>query len=170
MVISCILTQLVVFWFSSVSWLIFHYPLLMIFHWFTVCFVYHYDMNFYFFIILILYCSIMIVIVGDIVLFIKEFSKFRFLGVVNWEESIKTLTIGACYTKRKNTLNLVSSVQVQILVRALRVLDILIIVIIVITAAALIYIFWPLIIAIIIMAVGYFIYRWYMKRKRLNSD
>ena len=80
------------------------------------------------------------------------------------------MTIGACYTKRKNTLNLISNVQVQILVRALRVLDILIIVIIVITAAALIYIFWPLIIAIIIMAVGYFIYRWYMKRKRLNSD
>jgi hypothetical protein len=63
-------------------------------------------------------------------------------------------------------LNLISSDQVQILVRALRVLDILVIVIIVITAAALIYIFWPLIVAIIIMAAGYFIYRWYMKRKR----
>jgi hypothetical protein len=63
-------------------------------------------------------------------------------------------------------LNLISSVQEQILVRALRVLDILVIVIIVITAAALIYIFWPLIVAIIIMAAGYFIYRWYMKRKR----
>jgi hypothetical protein len=63
-------------------------------------------------------------------------------------------------------LNLISSVQEQILVRALRVLDILVIVIIVITAAALIYIFWPLIVAIIIMAAGYFLYRWYMKRKR----
>lgn len=63
-------------------------------------------------------------------------------------------------------LNLTSSVQVRILVRALRVLDILVIVIIVITAAALIYIFWPLIVAIMIMAAGYFIYRWYMKRKR----
>jgi predicted PurR-regulated permease PerM len=63
-------------------------------------------------------------------------------------------------------LNLISSVQEQILVRALRVLDILVIVIIVITAAALIYIFWPLIVAIIIMAAGYFIYRWYMKRNR----
>jgi predicted PurR-regulated permease PerM len=67
-------------------------------------------------------------------------------------------------------LNLICSVQVQILVRPLRVLDILIIVIIVITAAALIYIFWPLIVAIIIMAVGYFIYRWYRKRKRFDSD
>ena len=26
--------------------------------------------------------------------------------------------------------------------------------------------FWPLIVAIIIMAAGYFMYRWYMKRKR----
>ena len=67
-------------------------------------------------------------------------------------------------------LNLISSVQVQILVRALRVLDILVIVIIVIIAAALIYIFWPLIVAIIIMAAGYFTYRWYMKRKRWNND
>lgn len=66
-------------------------------------------------------------------------------------------------------LNIISSIQVQILVRALRalrVLDILVIVIIVIIAAALIYIFWPLIVAIIIMAAGYFMYRWYMKRKR----
>ncbi len=63
-------------------------------------------------------------------------------------------------------LNLISSVQEQILVRALRVLDILVIVIIFITAAALIYIFWPIIVAIIIMAAGYFLYRWYMKRKR----
>jgi hypothetical protein len=63
-------------------------------------------------------------------------------------------------------LNIISSIQVQILVRALKVLDILVIVIIVIIAAALIYIFWPLIVVIIIMAAGYFIYRWYMKRKR----
>lgn len=52
--------------------------------------------------------------------------------------------------------------------RALKVLDILVIVILVVIAAALIYLFWPLIIAIIVMAVGYFIYRWYMKRKRLR--
>jgi Flp pilus assembly protein TadB len=67
-------------------------------------------------------------------------------------------------------LNIISSIQVQILVRALRVLDILVIVIIVIIAAALIYIFWPLIVAIIIMAAGYFIYRWYMKQKRWNNN
>ena len=67
-------------------------------------------------------------------------------------------------------LNIISSTQVQILVRALRALDILVIVIIVIIAAALIYIFWPLIVAIIIMAAGYIIYRWYMKRKRWNND
>jgi hypothetical protein len=54
------------------------------------------------------------------------------------------------------------------MVRALRILDILVIVILVLIAAALIYIFWPLIVAIIIMAVGYFTYRWYMRRKRLG--
>jgi uncharacterized protein YqgC (DUF456 family) len=54
------------------------------------------------------------------------------------------------------------------MVRALRVLDILVIVILVLIAAALVYIFWPLIIALIIMAIGYFTYRWYMKRKRLG--
>lgn len=54
------------------------------------------------------------------------------------------------------------------MVRVLRVLDVLVIVILVIIAAALIYVFWPLIIAIIIMAVGYFMYRLYMKRKRLR--
>lgn len=48
------------------------------------------------------------------------------------------------------------------------VLDVLVIVILVIVAAALIYVFWPLIIAIIIMAVGYLMYRLYMKRKRLR--
>ena len=61
-------------------------------------------MNFYFFIILILDCSIVIIIVGDIVLLIayNRDSMFRFLGVVN-EKSLKTLTFDACYTKRKNT-------------------------------------------------------------------
>ena len=51
---------------------------------------------------------------------------------------------------------------------SVRVLDILVIVILVLIAAALVYIFWPLIIALIIMAIGYFTYRWYMKRKRLG--
>jgi predicted PurR-regulated permease PerM len=54
------------------------------------------------------------------------------------------------------------------MVRALKILDILVIIILVLIAAALIYIFWPLIVAIIIMAVGYFTYRWYMRRKRLG--
>ena len=67
-------------------------------------------------------------------------------------------------------LNIISSVSSTNIGEALRVLDILVIVIIVIIAAALIYIFWPLIVAIIIMAAGYFIYRWYMKRKRWNND
>ena len=56
------------------------------------------------------------------------------------------------------------------MVRALRVLDILVIVILVLIAAALVYIFWPLIIALIIMTIGYFIYRWDMKRKRLGRQ
>jgi uncharacterized protein YqgC (DUF456 family) len=54
------------------------------------------------------------------------------------------------------------------MVRALRVLDILVIIILVLIAAAFVYIFWPLIMAVIIMAIGYFTYRWYMKRKRLG--
>jgi predicted membrane protein len=54
------------------------------------------------------------------------------------------------------------------MVKTLRALDILVIVILVLIAAVLIYIFWPLIVAIIIMAVGYFTYRWYTKRKRLG--
>ena len=54
------------------------------------------------------------------------------------------------------------------MVKALRVLDILVIVILVLIAAALIYIFWQLIVAIIIMAVGYFTYRWYVKRRLLE--
>jgi hypothetical protein len=52
--------------------------------------------------------------------------------------------------------------------RAIRVLDILVIIILILIAAALVYVFWPLILAVIIMAVGYFTYRWYMKRKRLG--
>jgi hypothetical protein len=54
------------------------------------------------------------------------------------------------------------------MVKALRALDILVILIVVLIAAALIYVFWPLIVAIIVMAVGYFTYRWYMRRKRVG--
>ena len=107
-----------------------------------------------------------IVIVGDIVMHIME---ILCSGFWEWwiEKNRKTLMQSIQNVK---ILNLIGSVQVRILMRALRVLDILVIVIIVITAAALIYIFWPLIVAIMIMAAGYFIYRWYMKRKRWNSD
>lgn len=54
------------------------------------------------------------------------------------------------------------------MVKALRALDILVIVIVVLIAAALIYVFWPLFVAVVIMAVGYFAYRWYMRRKRVG--
>jgi hypothetical protein len=47
-------------------------------------------------------------------------------------------------------------------------LDILIIIILILIAAAFVYIFWPLLVAVIIMAVGYFTYRWYMKSKVLE--
>jgi hypothetical protein len=51
--------------------------------------------------------------------------------------------------------------------RAFKALDILVVIIIVLVALFAIYILWPLLAAIIIMAIGYFIYRWYTKRKRL---
>jgi uncharacterized protein YqgC (DUF456 family) len=54
------------------------------------------------------------------------------------------------------------------MMKAIRPLDILVIVILVLIAVAFVYIFWPLIIAIIIMAIGYFTYRWYVKRKRVG--
>ena len=54
------------------------------------------------------------------------------------------------------------------MVKALRALDILVILIVVLIAAALVYILWPLILAVIIMAVGYFTYRWYVRRKRVG--
>jgi uncharacterized protein YqgC (DUF456 family) len=54
------------------------------------------------------------------------------------------------------------------MMRAIRPLDILVIVILALIAVAFVYIFWPLIIAIIIMAIGYFTYRWYVKRKRVG--
>jgi Flp pilus assembly protein TadB len=43
--------------------------------------------------------------------------------------------------------------------------DLFVIVVLVIIAAIVIYLLRPLIIAIIIIAVGYFIYRWYTKRE-----
>ena len=155
---------------SLLSNLRFSFSIMTIFHkelwWSIVWFVYHYNMNFYFFIILILDCSIVIIIVGDCIAYNRD-SMFRFLGVVNEKKKHWHLMHAVQNAK---ILNIISSIQVQILVRALRVLDILVIVIIVVIAAALIYIFWPLIVAIVIMAAGYFIYRWYMNRKRWNGD
>ena len=54
--------------------------------------------------------------------------------------------------------------------RAFKILDILVVIIIVLVALFAIYILWPLLVAIIIMAIGYFIYRWYTKRKRQHSN
>jgi hypothetical protein len=53
------------------------------------------------------------------------------------------------------------------IMRALNAFDIVVILILVVVAALVIYLLWPLIIAIVIIAVGYFIYRWYMKRKSI---
>ncbi|HYY65691.1 MAG TPA: hypothetical protein VE622_01480 [Nitrososphaeraceae archaeon] len=51
------------------------------------------------------------------------------------------------------------------MVRALNALDIVIIAILIVLVAIVIYLLRPLIIAIVIIAAGYFIYRWYTKRK-----
>ena len=51
------------------------------------------------------------------------------------------------------------------LARSLSVFDIIIIAVLIIIAALLIYFLQPLVIAIAIIAAGYFIYRWYTKRK-----
>ena len=53
--------------------------------------------------------------------------------------------------------------------RALNLADIIIIAILIIIAAVLIYLLRPLIIVIVIISAGYFIYRWYIKRKLLRS-
>lgn len=53
--------------------------------------------------------------------------------------------------------------------RALNIMDIIVIAVLVIIAALIIYLLRPLIIAIVIIAAGYFIYRWYTKRKIIRS-
>lgn len=55
------------------------------------------------------------------------------------------------------------------MVRTLNIIDIIIIAVLVIIAALIIYLLRPLIIAIVIIAAGYFIYRWYTKRKLFRS-
>ena len=55
-------------------------------------------------------------------------------------------------------------IKLKMMTRRLSVLDIVIIILIIIVAAIVIYILAPLIIAIAIIAAGYFIYRWYKSR------
>lgn len=50
------------------------------------------------------------------------------------------------------------------LAKPLGVIDVLIIAALVIVAAVVIYFLWPLIIAIVIIGVAYYIYKWYRKR------
>jgi uncharacterized protein HemY len=49
--------------------------------------------------------------------------------------------------------------------RPLNILDIVVIVILIIVAAIVIYLLRPLIVVLVIIGVGYFIYRWYKHRK-----
>ncbi len=53
--------------------------------------------------------------------------------------------------------------------RPLNVLDILVIVAIIIVAAIVIYLLRPLIVLLVIIGVGYFIYKWYKRRKTLRA-
>jgi hypothetical protein len=59
--------------------------------------------------------------------------------------------------------------QILIMARPLRMLDWVIIAVLVIVAAILIYVLWPLVIAIAIIAAGYFIYRWYTGRRLVRT-
>jgi Flp pilus assembly protein TadB len=54
--------------------------------------------------------------------------------------------------------------------RPLRALDWVVIAALVIVAAIVIYLLWPLVIAIAIIAAGYFIYRWYRGRRLVRMD
>ena len=53
--------------------------------------------------------------------------------------------------------------------RPLRALDWAVIAALVIVAAIVIYLIWPLVVAIAIIAAGYFIYRWYTGRKLIRT-
>ena len=59
--------------------------------------------------------------------------------------------------------------QTFIMVRPLRMLDWVVIAALVILAAILIYVLWPLVVAIAIIAAGYFIYRWYTGRRLVRT-
>ena len=55
-----------------------------------------------------------------------------------------------------------------LLARSLSLFDIIIIAVLIIITALVIYFLRPLVIAIAIIAAGYFIYRWYTKRKMVR--
>ena len=57
----------------------------------------------------------------------------------------------------------------HIMARPLRMLDWVVIAVLVIVAAILIYVLWPLVVAIAIIAAGYFIYRWYTGRRLVRT-
>jgi hypothetical protein len=59
--------------------------------------------------------------------------------------------------------------QTLIMARTLRMLDWVVIAVLVIVAAVLIYVLWPLVVAIAIIAAGYFIYRWYTGRRLVRT-
>lgn len=53
--------------------------------------------------------------------------------------------------------------------RPLNILDIIVIVVLIIVAAIVIYLLRPLIIVLVIIGVGYLIYKWYKRRKALRT-
>jgi hypothetical protein len=59
--------------------------------------------------------------------------------------------------------------ETLIMARPLRMLDWVVIAALVILAAILIYVLWPLVVAIAIIAAGYFIYRWYTGRRLVRT-
>jgi hypothetical protein len=61
------------------------------------------------------------------------------------------------------------SVISLIMARPLRALDWVVIAALVILAAILIYVLWPLVVAIAIIAAAYFIYRWYTGRRLVRT-
>ena len=53
--------------------------------------------------------------------------------------------------------------------RPLNILDIVVIVVLIIVAAIVIYFLSPLIVVLVIIGVGYFIYKWYKRRKSFRA-
>ena len=57
----------------------------------------------------------------------------------------------------------------SVMARPLRTLDWVVIAALVIVTAIIIYVLWPLVIAIAIIAAGYFIYRWYTGKRLIRT-